>query len=79
MARHGIDRVLLSTAVFSPIRFLSYINPFNWSKKNRKEDGIAIRLALEDLGPVFVKFGQTLSVRHDLFPVVAEHDNSLAL
>lgn len=68
MARHGIDRVVLSTPLFSPLRFLAYLNPFNWRKKNRQTPGVAIRLALEDLGPVFVKFGQTLSVRHDLFP-----------
>lgn len=30
--------------------------------------GVRIRLALESLGPVFVKFGQTLSTRRDLLP-----------
>jgi len=30
--------------------------------------GIRIRLALEDLGPIFVKFGQILSTRRDLLP-----------
>src|SRR5687768_5276348 len=31
--------------------------------------GERLRLALESLGPVFVKFGQLLSVRPDLIPV----------
>ena len=31
--------------------------------------GVRLRLALESLGPVFVKFGQLLSVRPDLIPV----------
>lgn len=30
--------------------------------------GVRLRLALESLGPVFVKFGQTLSTRRDLLP-----------
>ncbi|HUP30895.1 MAG TPA: ubiquinone biosynthesis regulatory protein kinase UbiB, partial [Usitatibacter sp.] len=35
--------------------------------------GGRLRMALESLGPVFVKFGQLLSVRPDLIPVdVAE-------
>ena len=29
---------------------------------------VRLRLALEDLGPIFVKFGQMLSTRRDLFP-----------
>ena len=30
--------------------------------------GARIRLTLEDLGPIFVKFGQMLSTRRDLLP-----------
>lgn len=33
-----------------------------------KELGVRLRLALEDLGPVFVKVGQMLSTRRDLLP-----------
>ncbi len=39
--------------------------------RGRRHDdpiGVRIRLALESLGPVFVKFGQTLSTRRDLLP-----------
>lgn len=39
--------------------------------RNRHKDkplGVRLRLALEDLGPVFVKVGQMLSTRHDLLP-----------
>ena len=31
--------------------------------------GERLRLALESLGPIFVKFGQVLSTRRDLLPV----------
>lgn len=39
--------------------------------RNRHKDkplGVRLRLALEELGPVFVKVGQMLSTRHDLLP-----------
>lgn len=73
IARRGIDRVVLSAPWFSPFRFLSWFNPWNWWSKN-KTPGESIRLALEDLGPIFVKFGQVLSTRQDLLPedIIAE-------
>lgn len=37
--------------------------------------GVRLRLALESLGPIFVKFGQVLSTRRDLLPVdIANED-----
>lgn len=40
---------------------------FCWRSK-RQARGIRLRLALEKLGPIFVKFGQVLSTRRDLLP-----------
>jgi ubiquinone biosynthesis protein len=34
----------------------------------RESRGVRLRCALEDLGPIFVKFGQLLSTRRDLLP-----------
>lgn len=39
---------------------------FRSAKENR---GTRLRLALEELGPIFVKFGQMLSTRRDLIPL----------
>ncbi len=36
--------------------------------RDARPRGVRLRLALESLGPVFVKFGQLLSVRRDLIP-----------
>ncbi len=36
--------------------------------KNKQPRGVRIRRALEDLGPIFIKFGQLLSTRPDLIP-----------
>ena len=38
------------------------------NRHTEKELGVRLRLALEDLGPVFVKVGQMLSTRRDLLP-----------
>ena len=41
--------------------------PWTWMARKTPR-GIRIRRALEDLGPIFVKFGQILSTRRDLLP-----------
>ncbi|MEE9451643.1 MAG: ubiquinone biosynthesis regulatory protein kinase UbiB [Gammaproteobacteria bacterium] len=68
LAKHGLDNVILSIRLLAPLRFLKYFNPWNWFRKEALNRGEAIRYALEDLGPIFVKFGQTLSMRRDLMP-----------
>ncbi|WP_303906808.1 ubiquinone biosynthesis regulatory protein kinase UbiB [Thiohalomonas denitrificans] len=68
MAKHGLDELLLSIPLFRPIRFLRHLM---WWRLLRERDvprGVRIRRALEDLGPIFVKFGQILSTRRDLLP-----------
>ena len=41
---------------------------FSSRSKSKQKRGVRIRLALEELGPVFVKLGQALSTRPDLLP-----------
>ena len=51
------------------LRVLLLLNPFYYSPRiHRLEHGVRIREALEKLGPIFIKFGQALSVRADLLP-----------
>lgn len=68
LLRYGLDEILLVVPVFRPIRFVYYLFPWNWRGKNSRPLGLRIRLALEELGPIFVKFGQALSTRRDLLP-----------
>ena len=68
LAHHGLDEIILSAHIFRPIRFLIYFSPFHWLRRGDVPRGARIRRALEDLGPVFVKFGQMLSTRRDLLP-----------
>ena len=68
LIRHGLDEVVLATRLFRPVRWLSWLLPWTWLRNNPDSRGERIRQALEDLGPIFVKFGQILSTRRDLLP-----------
>jgi ubiquinone biosynthesis protein len=61
--------VILATHLFRPVRFILYLSPWYWLRRNQlPEYPVRMRRALEDLGPIFVKFGQILSTRRDLLP-----------
>lgn len=66
MVRHGLEEVFLDIPIFRPIKFLLFLLPWHWFRKLEITHGARIRRALEDLGPIFVKFGQALSTRRDL-------------
>jgi ubiquinone biosynthesis protein len=68
LVKHGLDDIVFAIHLFRPFRFLMYLLPWNWFIRNRAPRGQRIRLALEDLGPIFIKFGQILSTRKDLLP-----------
>jgi len=63
---HGLDDIVFTTHLFRPFRFIIYIFPWNWFRRKRKPRAVRMREALEDLGPIFIKFGQMLSTRRDL-------------
>ena len=66
LMRHGLDELVLAAHLFRPIRFFRFLSPFYWGQKPPR--GVRVRRALEDLGPLYVKFGQILSTRRDLLP-----------
>lgn len=68
LAKNGLDQVVVSLRLFAPLRFLIYFNPWNWFRKKQFSRGEALRKTLEELGPVFIKFGQALSTRPDILP-----------
>ena len=66
LVKYGLDDIIKETHLLRPLRFLFRLAP-------RRRDSSAplgerIRLALEELGPIFVKFGQAISTRRDLLP-----------
>ena len=66
--RYSLDELVFSLHLFRPLRFFVYLNPYRRVNKKMPR-GERIRLALEDLGPIFVKFGQALSTRRDFIPI----------
>ena len=68
LVRHGLDELILALHIFRPIRSIERMLPWNWIRRDRGSKAERLRLALEELGPIFVKFGQILSTRRDLLP-----------
>jgi ubiquinone biosynthesis protein len=69
LVRHRLDEIILATHLFRPMRFAFYLSPATWVRRERTgARGERLRLALEELGPIFMKFGQMLSTRRDLLP-----------
>ena len=64
--RFGLDELLLSGFKQPWLKVLSRV--LTLGRNLRAPRGERLRLALERLGPVFVKFGQVLSTRRDLLP-----------
>jgi ubiquinone biosynthesis protein len=65
--KYGLDEFLTGHERFRAIRPMARALTF-WRDTSAPR-GVRLRLALEDLGPIFVKFGQMLSTRRDLIPL----------
>ncbi len=69
LVRHGLDEFVRETRLYRPLRFIFMLSPWTWlERRHGASRGERLRLALEELGPIFVKLGQALSTRRDLLP-----------
>jgi ubiquinone biosynthesis protein len=69
LVRHGLDDFVRATHLYRPLRFVFFVSPWTWfQRRSAHSRGERLRLALQELGPIFVKFGQALSTRRDLLP-----------
>ena len=64
VVRFGLDEMMLSRISDRRVRFLVRIGTIG--RRFKTPPAVRLRLALESLGPIFVKFGQVLSTRRDL-------------
>lgn len=67
--KYGLDEVLFAIPWLRPFKPLRWLNPAYWFYDRKKSYPERLCLALEALGPLFVKFGQILSTRADLFTI----------
>jgi ubiquinone biosynthesis protein len=69
LLRHGLDDFVRATHLYRPLRFVFFLSPGIWFERRRQASRAErLRLALQELGPIFVKFGQAVSTRRDLLP-----------
>lgn len=69
LVRHGLDDLITSTHLLRPLRFIFYLSPWTWGqRKSDQPRGVRVREALQELGPIYVKFGQSVSTRQDVLP-----------
>lgn len=68
MLRYRLDTLLDGTAVERWLRLAKPFVPRISAEIVEQSRGRRLRLALQELGPIFVKFGQILSTRRDLVP-----------
>jgi ubiquinone biosynthesis protein len=64
--RYGLDNIAISS--LAAPRFASMVDKLVFWRDISAPRGERLRRALEELGPIFVKFGQVLSTRRDLIP-----------
>jgi len=65
--RFGLDELALSGFRQRWVRTLSWT--VTLGRRFDQPRGVRLRMALERLGPIFIKFGQVLSTRRDLLPL----------
>ena len=67
LARYRLDTLILD---MPGLKLARVVRMIPWGRRGVRDlsRGARLRLALEELGPIYVKFGQILSTRRDLLP-----------
>ena len=68
VGRYRLDELIEVERLPALPRYALKLSPWRLSPTPQLNRGERLRRALEDLGPVFIKFGQMLSTRRDLLP-----------
>ena len=69
LIRHGLDEFIIRAHLYRPLRILLFLwPPFWFARRSDAPRAVRLREALQELGPIYVKFGQSVSTRQDLLP-----------
>jgi ubiquinone biosynthesis protein len=68
VCRYRLISLLPSHPLLLPLIVLEYLAPSSWFGPRHLSEGERLRQALQELGPIFIKFGQLLATRRDLLP-----------
>ncbi len=68
VGRYRLDEFIDHERLPTPQRLAMRLSPWRLNRVPDMPRGVRLRRALEELGPVFIKFGQMLSTRRDLLP-----------
>ncbi len=68
LLHYGLDEFVEGTPLAKTTRLFHLLQPWNRKRMKQAPRGARLRHAMQDLGPVFIKFGQLLSTRRDMFP-----------
>ena len=77
LVRYRLDELIEGAHLFRPLKWLRPFLPRPQADVAQLTRGARLRLALIELGPIFVKFGQILSTRRDLLPADVADELSL--
>lgn len=66
--KYGLNEFVPSASLPPVTRFFFRVIPWGNGNHRALSRGARVRCGLEELGPVFIKFGQMLSTRRDLLP-----------
>ncbi|OSN11482.1 ubiquinone biosynthesis regulatory protein kinase UbiB [Lonsdalea iberica] len=70
---YGLDELIPRVPLTLPVRFMRRLLFWLPNRHQNQPLGERLRLALQDLGPVWIKLGQMMSTRRDLFsPAIAD-------
>lgn len=72
LIKYNVTSLFLPKIINYLLRSILYINPNNWNILRTNK--MSIKAALVEMGPIFVKLGQSLSMRYDLLPVFIVED-----
>ena len=68
LMHHGLDEFVVAGPFHRSLRWLLRLSPWNWGPRHQGNRAVRLKEALQELGPIFIKFGQVMSTRRDLLP-----------